>query len=175
MTHLLASGLFGMVFKHLWDCFHLDDSTSGLPKLFQLCFHTAQSHIPPQIAHVLGTAHLLTMTKPSSGVCPIVVGEALYWLTSLVLCLQFHEAFATHFSSHQFGVTTEGGYEVVIHGIRCILDLHRTGLLFSSHGKWFQFNVKKGDISKKLCSRWGHHIIHPLCSCIICIWVSSIL
>jgi hypothetical protein len=29
-------------------------------------------------AYVLGTTHLLAMTKPSGGVCPIIMGEALY-------------------------------------------------------------------------------------------------
>jgi hypothetical protein len=28
MPHLLANGLYGMVFEHLWDCFHLEDSTN---------------------------------------------------------------------------------------------------------------------------------------------------
>jgi hypothetical protein len=55
--------------------FHLEDSTNGFPQLFQLCSHITQGHIPRQIAHILGTTHLLIMTKPSSGVCPIVVGE----------------------------------------------------------------------------------------------------
>jgi hypothetical protein len=30
-------------------------------KLFQLCFHIAQCHIPSRIIHALGTAHLITM------------------------------------------------------------------------------------------------------------------
>ncbi len=75
-------------------------------------------------AKFLWLARLLAMTKPSGGVRPIAVEETLYWLTSYVLCFQFHETFVTHFSPHQFGVATKGGYEVVIHSIRCILDLH---------------------------------------------------
>jgi hypothetical protein len=46
-----------------------------------------QGHIPPQITCVLGMAYFLTMTKPSSGIHPIVVGETLYQLKSRVLCL----------------------------------------------------------------------------------------
>jgi len=122
--HLSASGPFGMVFEYLWDYFHPKDSTSGLFQLFQLCFHIAQGHIPPQNAHVFRAACLLAMTKPSSGVHPIAVEETLYQLISCILCLQFHEAFATHFSPHQFRVTTKGGYEAIIHNIRCTLDLH---------------------------------------------------
>jgi hypothetical protein len=70
------------------------------------------------------------MTKPLGGVCPIVVGEALYRLTSCVLCLQFRETFATHFSPHQFRIATKGGYETSIHGIRCTLDLHPDWVIF---------------------------------------------
>jgi hypothetical protein len=55
---------------------------SGFLQLFQLCFHIAQGHIPPQITHVLRMARLLAMTKISSGVSSIVMGEALYQFTN---------------------------------------------------------------------------------------------
>jgi hypothetical protein len=84
----------------------------------------AQGHIPCQITHILGVVRLLAMTKPLSGVHPIPMGETLYRLTSRILLLQFCGALATHFSPHQFIIATEGECEVVIHGIKCILDLH---------------------------------------------------
>jgi hypothetical protein len=34
MTHLLVSGSFRMVFEHLQDYFHLEDSANGFPQLF---------------------------------------------------------------------------------------------------------------------------------------------
>jgi hypothetical protein len=71
-----------MVFEQLWDYFHLENSLNGFFQLFQLCFHIRHGHIPPQIAHVLGVAHFLAMTKPSHGVCPITMGERLYQFTS---------------------------------------------------------------------------------------------
>jgi hypothetical protein len=89
-----------MVFEHLQDYVHFEDSTSGFLQSFQLCFHIAQGHIPTQIAHVLGMTCLLTMTKLSNGVRPIAVKETLYQLTSYILCFQFYEGFATHFSPH---------------------------------------------------------------------------
>ncbi len=92
--------------------------------MFQLCFHIAEGHIPLRVACVFRMAHLLTMTKLSSGVHPIIVGETLYWFTIYVLCLQFHDAFTTHFSLHQFGITTKGCCESIIHDIICILELH---------------------------------------------------
>jgi hypothetical protein len=47
MMHLLASGLFRMVFEHLQVYFHSKDATSGFLQLFQLCYHITQGHIPP--------------------------------------------------------------------------------------------------------------------------------
>jgi hypothetical protein len=46
---------------------------------------------------------------PVGGVHPIVVGETSYQFTSRALCLHFWDAFATHFSLHQFEVATKGG------------------------------------------------------------------
>jgi hypothetical protein len=130
MLHLSTSGFFGIVFEHFQDYFHPKNLANGFPQLFQLCFYIAQGHIPPQIAHVLKVAHLLAMTKPLSGVCPIAMGEALYRLTSRTLCFQFREAFVTHFAPHQFGITNKGSYEIIFHGIRCILDLHPNWVIF---------------------------------------------
>ncbi len=75
MPHLLANGLFKMGFEHLWNYFHLENSTSGFFQLFQLCSHFTQGHIPPRIARVFGVACLLTMIKLLSGIRPIIVGE----------------------------------------------------------------------------------------------------
>jgi hypothetical protein len=87
--------------------------------LFSYC----TCHIPPQIARVLGITRLLATIKLLGGVHPIISGESFYQLTSHTLCLQFREAFATHFPPHQFVVATKGGCEVVIHDIKCTLDL----------------------------------------------------
>jgi hypothetical protein len=76
-----------MVFEHLWDYFQPKDSTNGFLQLFQLCSHITQGHIPFQIPHVVGAAHLLAMTKPLGEVHPIIVGETLYRLTNRILFL----------------------------------------------------------------------------------------
>jgi hypothetical protein len=93
-------------------------------QLFQFCSHITHDHIPSQIAHVLGVARFLAMTKPSNGIHPITVGEALYRLTNCTLCFQFREYFPTNFSPYQIGVATKGDYEIVIHGVKCTLNLH---------------------------------------------------
>jgi hypothetical protein len=65
-----------------------------LAQLFQLCFHITQGHIPCQNTHVLKVVHLLTMTKPSCGVCPIAMGkrciesQALFYAFNLTMLLQ---------------------------------------------------------------------------------------
>jgi hypothetical protein len=88
---------------------------NGLPQLFQLCFHIVQGHIPHRIAHVFRATYLLTMTKPSHGVCPIIMGEVLYRLTDYTLCLYFCNAFTTCFSLHQFKVANKGRCETIIY------------------------------------------------------------
>jgi hypothetical protein len=66
----------------------------------------------------------LSMIKPLGRVCPIIVGQTLYQLTSRVLCFEFHNAFATHFSPHQFEAVIKGDCEVIIHAIKCALYLY---------------------------------------------------
>ncbi len=124
MPHLSTNAPSRMVFEHLQDCFHPQNSTSGFLQLFQICFHIFKGLIPLQIARVLGTAHLLAITKLSSKVHPIVVGEVMYRFTNCTLYLQFCDVFVKHFSSNQFEVATKGDCEVVIHGIQCTLDLY---------------------------------------------------
>jgi hypothetical protein len=77
MSHLSKNGLCGMVFEHLWNYFYPKNFMSGFPQLFQLCFHITQGHISYQIIHVFGATHLLTMTKFSSGICRVTMGEML--------------------------------------------------------------------------------------------------
>jgi hypothetical protein len=82
----------------------------------------------------------------------------LYELISNVLCLQFHETFATHFSPHQFGVATKGGCEIVIHSIMCILDL-RFDWVVLQFDMANAFNlVSRGVILQKLCALGGNII-----------------
>jgi hypothetical protein len=45
---------------------------------FQLCFHIAHGHNPPQIACVLGMVYLLAMTRPLDGIHPIAMVETWY-------------------------------------------------------------------------------------------------
>jgi hypothetical protein len=83
------------------------------------------------------------------------MGEALYRLISCILCLQFCEAFATHFSPHQFGVVTKGGCETIIHGIKCILDLHPNWVVLQLDVANTFNLVSKGVIFQELCTTCG--------------------
>ncbi len=96
MSHLFTNSPSRMVFEHPQNNFHPKDFASGSSQNFQFYFHIVQGHIPHWIAHILGMACLLTMTKPSCGVRLIVVGKMLYWLISYTLCLQYRDAFAMY-------------------------------------------------------------------------------
>jgi hypothetical protein len=143
---------------------------------FNFVLHFAHGHIPPQIAHVFGLAYLLAMTKLLGGVRPIIVRKTLYRFTSHIWCLQFHNTFATNFSPHQFGVATKDSYEVVIHDIKCTLNLHSNYVIFKLDMLNAYNSVSRGaHISRTSCNKWGHPTTHPFCSCILCIWISPIL
>jgi hypothetical protein len=152
MPNLSTSNISGMVFKQLQKKIHPKDSVNGFPQRFQLCSHIAQGHISHQNAHILEVTCLLTMTKPLGGVHPIIIRETLYQFTSRVLCFQFLGAFATHLSSHQFGIVTKARCEIVIHGIKCTLDFH-LGLVVPHLDIINAFNSMLGNvIFQKLCA-----------------------
>jgi len=95
------------------------------------------------------------MSKPWGGIHPITIRETLYILTSHILCLQFHDAFATHFSPHQFKITTKGGCEAIIHGIICTLDLQPDSIVLQLDIANAFNSVSKGVIFQKLCEANG--------------------
>ncbi len=129
LAHLLASGLSGMVLEHLWDIFDLKDSTSGFSQLFFICFYVVIGCILGSITRALGVAMPLTLTKFFCGIWPIAISKVLYQLVNMTFCLQFHDAFSTHLSPHQFGVTVRGGCEAIVHGIWATLNVHPNWML----------------------------------------------
>jgi hypothetical protein len=98
-------------------------------------------------------AHHLAMTKLSGGVHPII-----YRFTSYILCLHIYDTFATHFSLHQFEITTKGGYEVFIHDIRCTMTLHLNWVIFQLHMANTFNSMSKGVIFQKLHAAGGNFI-----------------
>jgi hypothetical protein len=66
----------------------------------------------------------LALEKQVEGVRPITIGEVIYQLIAHTLAIQFKNTFAEHFSPHQFGVAMLGGCEIMVHGVRVMLDLH---------------------------------------------------
>jgi hypothetical protein len=55
---------------------------------------------------------------------PIAIGEVTDYLIACTLVIQFMDTFVEHFNPHQFGVTTRDGCEIMVHGIRTMLNLH---------------------------------------------------
>ncbi len=134
-----SSNSFKLAFQHVtfignwsfWDGFWTFSKlflarrfNEWIPLVVSILFHITHGHIPPWISCVLGVAYFLTISKLSSGVCFITMGETLYWFISRILCLQFHNAFVTNFSLHQFRIVIKGNCEIVIHDVKCTLDLH---------------------------------------------------
>jgi hypothetical protein len=118
-----------------------------------LLMHIVKGHIPPWIACVFGATCFLAMTKPLDGVHPILVEETLYRLTSCTLCFQFHDVFATHFSSHQFRVAIKGGCVAIIHGIRCTLDLYPNWVVLQLNVANAFNSISRGVIFKNFMHR----------------------
>ncbi len=94
--------------------------------------------------------HLLTMTKPLGEICPITMGETLYRFTSHILCIQFYEIFATHFSPHQFWVVIKNVCETIIHNIKCTLELHPNWVILQVDVANTFNSVSRGVIFLKL-------------------------
>jgi hypothetical protein len=63
------------------------------------------------------------LEKQFGGIRPIVISEVTYQLIAHRLIIQFKDIFTEHFNPHQFGVTTCGGCEIMVHNIRKMLDL----------------------------------------------------
>jgi hypothetical protein len=53
-----------------------------------------------------------------------MIGEMIYCLIVHTLVIQFKYILTKCFSFHQFNVTTCNWCELVIHGVRTMLDLH---------------------------------------------------
>ncbi len=85
--HLSISGPFGILFEHLQNTFDPKDSMTSFIQFHQLCSHAAVNHIFGFVVRILRVNQLLTLAKPSNGIHIIVVGEALYRLMNMVLCL----------------------------------------------------------------------------------------
>jgi hypothetical protein len=69
----------------------------------------------------------LVLEKQVGGVQPIAIGEVIYQLVICTLAIQFNDTFVKHFSPHQFRVATFGECEIMVNGVKVMLDLHMGG------------------------------------------------
>ena len=116
-----AAGLSGMVFEHFRDVLDPDDPASGFDLLFHVAAHVARGRIPASICHLLGASRLVALDKGGGAVRPLAVGEGFYRLISRAICLQIREALHDHFE-WQYGFAFKGGCEMVIWGVRLLLE-----------------------------------------------------
>jgi len=115
-----------------------------------LCYHVAQGHIPFRIVHVLVMAHLLAMTKHFGSICPITIGDTLYWFTSFGLCLQFLNnvitcLLAPIWNNHQRHVWNYSAWHSM-----CFKPSFKLSYPPTQHGKHFN-SMSKGIMFQKLC------------------------
>jgi hypothetical protein len=63
---IFSSGLLGMVYELLRDCFVPNDFAIAFNLFFEICGHIVQGHVPPSISHLFSTSQLLMLEKHTS-------------------------------------------------------------------------------------------------------------
>jgi hypothetical protein len=103
----------------------LEHPATFLP-FFAVCSHMACGEVPPRAQAALSSCRLLALAKAvpdgPDGVRPIAIAEVLQRLVSRSIAMQMRDAFQQFFSPLQFAVSTPGGCESIIAGIRALLN-----------------------------------------------------
>jgi phosphopantetheine adenylyltransferase len=86
--------------------------------------HITHGHVLPSISSLFVTLQLLVLEKQARGVKLITIGKVIYRLVTRTFAIQFKNTFVKHFNPHQFGVATSNRCEIVVHGVRAMLDIH---------------------------------------------------
>ena len=130
-SRLSAGGLSGMIYELYRDIL-LEHPATFLP-FFAVCCHMARGEVPPRAQAALSSCRLLALAKTvpdgPDGVRPIAIAEVLQRLVSRSIALQMRDAFQQFFSPLQFAVSTPGGCESIIAGIRALLDVDPESLV----------------------------------------------
>jgi hypothetical protein len=125
MPNLSTSGLFRIIFGTLLKLLSPRRFYEWIPTIISIFFsYHPRSHSTLNCTYFWGNPPLNRDQAFRWSLTLVVVGEVLYLDTSHTLCHQICDVFVTHFSPHQFGLATKGGYETIIHDTKCTLDLH---------------------------------------------------
>ena len=91
----------------------------------KLLTNLIRATVPPVLLSTITTGILTPLSKPNSGVRPIVCCDS--WLRLLSKCVVEEEqrTLANHLVPLQVGVGTPGGTELVIHSVRAALDQNK--------------------------------------------------
>jgi hypothetical protein len=158
MPHLLTSGPFRIVFEHLRD-FSTWKFSKWIPSIVPTLFsYYTRSHSTP---------NCMCLWSDS----PLSHDQTFRWSSS-------------HYNAGSIISTHKSHFMSLIPWNLCntlfptrIWSYNKRWLWNSNpqHQIHLQINVKTCHISKTYCSMWEHHITHPLCLCILSIWVSFVL
>ncbi len=83
-------------------------------------------------------------------------GGNIVWTHKLRFMFSIPWSFCNTLFPTQIGVAIKGGFEIVIHGITCTLNLHPNWVVVQLDVTNAFNSMSKGVIFQTSCSRWGH-------------------
>ncbi len=124
-SRLSAGGLSGVVYELYRDL--VLEHPAVFTSFHAVCSVIARGEVPARAREALSSCRLLALAKPvpdgPDGIRPIAIAEVLQRLVSRAIALQMRDAFEQYFSPLQYAVSTPGGCESIIAGVRALLDL----------------------------------------------------
>ncbi len=121
--HFFFDDPLGMVYELLWNCFISNNFVMVRPLFQGMWAHCSKSCSTFNIAFIFCIL-IFNVGESNLKVCPIMIGEMTCRLVAHILAIQFRDIIAEHFNCHQFGVTTHGGCETMVHDVWVMLNLH---------------------------------------------------
>ena len=100
-----------------------------------VCNHFLASTIPTEAATAFAGARLIALCKGQSDVRPIAVGTVFRRTVAKLACSLLRDRFGSYFSPFQFGVSTPGGSERVVHLLQLSLSQHPDWVLLKTDAR----------------------------------------
>ena len=91
--------------------------------------------IPAAVAKVLAGAKLIALNKSTQDVRPIAVGDCFRRVTAKVACYHLREKISNYLASHQYGVATPSGAELMSHLVQTVLKQNPSWIIIKVDAK----------------------------------------